>query len=98
MRERIPVYVHLRRTKDLMDREYARELDVPRSPARRTPCRPSRLRAGTARNAPQRARARPIRACREALRPAQDARAAERGHERPGALLELDLKVDEGPE
>ena len=29
MREPIPVYVHLRRAKDLMDREYARELDVP---------------------------------------------------------------------
>jgi AraC-like DNA-binding protein len=29
MRDPIPVYVHLRRAKDLMDREYARELDVP---------------------------------------------------------------------
>jgi AraC-like DNA-binding protein len=29
MREPIPVYVHLRRAKDLMDREYARDLDVP---------------------------------------------------------------------
>jgi AraC-like DNA-binding protein len=28
MRDPIPVYVHLRRAKDLMDREYARELDV----------------------------------------------------------------------
>jgi AraC-like DNA-binding protein len=29
MRDPIPVYVHLRRAKDLMDREYARELDLP---------------------------------------------------------------------
>jgi transcriptional regulator GlxA family with amidase domain len=29
MREPIPVYVHLRRARDLMDREYARDLDVP---------------------------------------------------------------------
>jgi AraC-like DNA-binding protein len=29
MRDPIPVYVHLRRAKDLMDREYERELDVP---------------------------------------------------------------------
>jgi AraC-like DNA-binding protein len=29
MRDPIPVYVHLRRAKDLIDREYGRELDVP---------------------------------------------------------------------
>jgi AraC-like DNA-binding protein len=29
MPDAIPVYVHLRRAKDLMDRDYARELDVP---------------------------------------------------------------------
>jgi AraC-like DNA-binding protein len=29
MRDAIPVYLHLRRAKDLMDRDYARELDVP---------------------------------------------------------------------
>jgi AraC-like DNA-binding protein len=29
MRDLIPVYVHLRRAKDLIDREYARALDVP---------------------------------------------------------------------
>jgi AraC-like DNA-binding protein len=29
MRDPIPGYVHLRRAKDLMDREYSRELDVP---------------------------------------------------------------------
>lgn len=29
MRDPIPVYVHLRRAKDLMDREHERELDVP---------------------------------------------------------------------
>jgi AraC-like DNA-binding protein len=28
MRDLIPVYVHLRRAKDLIDRDYARELDV----------------------------------------------------------------------
>lgn len=28
MRDPIPVYIHLRRAKDLMDREYARELDL----------------------------------------------------------------------
>ena len=33
MRDPIPVYVHLRRAKDLMDRDYARELDLP-APAR----------------------------------------------------------------
>jgi AraC-like DNA-binding protein len=29
MRDPIPVYLHLRRAKDLIDRDYARELDVP---------------------------------------------------------------------
>jgi AraC-like DNA-binding protein len=29
MRDAIPVYIHLLRAKDLIDREYARELDVP---------------------------------------------------------------------
>jgi hypothetical protein len=38
MREPIPVYVHLRGAKDLMDREYARDLDVPALAAR--PMRP----------------------------------------------------------
>jgi AraC-like DNA-binding protein len=30
MRDPIPIYVHLRRAKDLIDRDYARGLDVPR--------------------------------------------------------------------
>jgi len=29
MRDAIPVYIHLLRAKDLIDREYARRLDVP---------------------------------------------------------------------
>jgi AraC-like DNA-binding protein len=29
MRDPIPAYIHLRRAKDLMDREYSRELEVP---------------------------------------------------------------------
>jgi hypothetical protein len=41
MRDPIPVYVHLRRAKDLMDREYERELDVP-ALAREGACRPGR--------------------------------------------------------
>jgi transcriptional regulator GlxA family with amidase domain len=36
MRDPIPVYVHLRRAKDLIDRDFAEPLDVPPLPGRRT--------------------------------------------------------------